>query len=114
VISVDGLVTDLSATPENDPCTGPPPPACPASPIPATTARASAFTSWSSSPSAGRIPILAPAPVLRSLRCLGERGFAELTQRWRILQHVTASPSKISDVARARLVVMHFENGHIK
>ncbi len=28
----------------------------------------------------------------RSLRCLGERGFALLTQRWRTLQHVTASP----------------------
>jgi hypothetical protein len=33
--------------------------------------------------------------ILRSLRCLGERGFALLTGRWRTLQHVTASPSKI-------------------
>jgi hypothetical protein len=32
----------------------------------------------------------------RSLRCLGERAFALLTQRWRILQHITASPSKIT------------------
>ena len=30
----------------------------------------------------------------RSLRCLGERGFALLTGRWRTLQHITASPSK--------------------
>ena len=31
---------------------------------------------------------------LRSARCLGERGFALLTQRWRTLQHVTASPAE--------------------
>jgi hypothetical protein len=37
----------------------------------------------------------------RSLRCLGERGFALLTQRWRTLQHVTASPSKMGDIVRA-------------
>ena len=30
--------------------------------------------------------------LLRSVRCLGERGFALLTQRWKTLQHVTASP----------------------
>jgi hypothetical protein len=35
----------------------------------------------------------------RSLRCLGERGFALLTQRWRTLQHITASPSRIGDIA---------------
>ena len=33
--------------------------------------------------------------LLRSVRCLGERGFALLTQRWRTLQHVTASLGKI-------------------
>jgi DDE superfamily endonuclease len=32
--------------------------------------------------------------VLRSLRCLGERGFALLTGRWRTLQHITASPAR--------------------
>ena len=32
--------------------------------------------------------------VLRSLRRLGERGFALLTQRWRTLQHITASPGR--------------------
>jgi DDE superfamily endonuclease len=51
--------------------------------------------------------------VLRSLRCLGERGFALLTQRWRTLQHITASPGKISDIARAALVLTHFEHGYI-
>src|SRR5580692_10482832 len=33
--------------------------------------------------------------LLRSVRCLGERGFALLTQRWKTLQHVTASPRRI-------------------
>ena len=51
--------------------------------------------------------------LLRSLRCLGERGFALLTTgRWRTLQHITASPSKISDIARAALVLTHFEYGY--
>ena len=49
----------------------------------------------------------------RSLRCLGERGFALLTSRWRTLQHITASPSKIGDIARAALVLTHFEHGYI-
>ena len=49
----------------------------------------------------------------RSLRCLGERGFALLTQRWRTLQHVTASPSKITGIAQAALVLTHFEHGYI-
>jgi hypothetical protein len=49
----------------------------------------------------------------RSLRCLGERGFALLTGRWRALQHPTVSPSKIGDIARAALVLTHFEHGYI-
>ena len=49
----------------------------------------------------------------RSLRCLGERGFALLTGRWRTLQHISASPSKITDIARAALVLTHFEHGYI-
>jgi hypothetical protein len=49
----------------------------------------------------------------RSLRCLGERGFALLTGRWRTLQHITASPSKIGDIGRAALVLTHFEHGYI-
>jgi len=32
--------------------------------------------------------------LLRSLRCLGERGFALLTGRWRTLQYITASPAE--------------------
>jgi hypothetical protein len=51
--------------------------------------------------------------LLRSLRCLGERGFALLTGRWRTLQHITASPSKIGAIARAALVLTHFEHGYI-
>lgn len=51
--------------------------------------------------------------LLRSMRCLGERGFALLTQRWRVLQHITASPTKISDIARAALVLTHFEHGYL-
>ncbi|MFI9841851.1 transposase family protein [Nonomuraea sp. NPDC051941] len=48
--------------------------------------------------------------LLRSLRCLGERGFALLKGRWRILQHITAGPSTIGDIARAALVLTHFEH----
>ncbi|GAB2484101.1 hypothetical protein [Nocardiopsis aegyptia] len=44
----------------------------------------------------------------RGVRCLGERGFALITQRRRLLQHITASPSKIQDIARAALVLTHF------
>ena len=35
-----------------------------------------------------------------------------LTQRWRTLQHITASPSRIGDIARAALVLTHFEHGY--
>ena len=51
--------------------------------------------------------------IQRSLRCLGERGFALLTGRWRTLQHITASPSKIGGIARAALVLTHFEHGYV-
>ena len=51
--------------------------------------------------------------IQRSLRCQGERGFALLTGRWRTLQHITASPGKIGDIARAALVLTHFEHGYI-
>ncbi|PRX61447.1 DDE superfamily endonuclease [Nonomuraea fuscirosea] len=51
--------------------------------------------------------------LLRALRCLGERGFALLKGRWRILQHITASPSAISDIARAALVLTHFEHNYL-
>jgi hypothetical protein len=48
--------------------------------------------------------------LLSSARCLGERGFALLSQRWKTLQHVTASPSEIGPVARASLVLTLFEH----
>jgi hypothetical protein len=48
--------------------------------------------------------------LLRSLRCLGERGFALLSQRWRALQRVILSPGKIGDIARAVLVLVEFEH----
>jgi len=51
--------------------------------------------------------------LLRSLRCLRERGFALLTQRWRTLQHVSLSPNRIGDIAKAALVLVHFEHGMI-
>ncbi|MEV4362734.1 transposase family protein [Nonomuraea sp. NPDC049625] len=51
--------------------------------------------------------------LLRALRCLGERGFALLKGRWRTLQHITVSPSRIGDIARAALVLTHFEHDHL-
>jgi len=52
--------------------------------------------------------------LIRSVRCLGERGFALLTQRWKTLQHVTASPGRIGLIARAALVLVLFEHKMIK
>lgn len=49
----------------------------------------------------------------RGLRSLGERGFALLTQRWRLLQHVKAAPSRIGDIAKAALVLTHIEHGRM-
>lgn len=51
--------------------------------------------------------------LLRGLRCLGERGFALLKTRWRTLQHITVSPSKIGDIARAALVLTHYEHDYL-
>jgi DDE superfamily endonuclease len=51
--------------------------------------------------------------LLRSLRCLGERGFALLIGRWRVLQHVTACPQRIGDIAKAALVLTHFEHRYL-
>jgi hypothetical protein len=48
--------------------------------------------------------------LLTSSRCMGERGFALLSQRWQTLQHVTASPGKIGLIARAVLVLVLFEH----
>jgi hypothetical protein len=51
--------------------------------------------------------------LLRAMRALGERGFALLVDRWRVLQHVTASPSRIGQFAKAALVLTHFEHGYL-
>jgi hypothetical protein len=52
--------------------------------------------------------------LLRDLRCRGERGFALLTQRWATLQHVTASPGRITEITRAALVLTQFEHKYIR
>ncbi|WP_433414434.1 transposase family protein [Microtetraspora malaysiensis] len=49
----------------------------------------------------------------RALRSLGERGFALLTERWTALKHTTLSPSRIGDLVRAALVLVHFEHRRI-
>jgi hypothetical protein len=51
--------------------------------------------------------------LLRGLRCLGERGFAMLTGRWRALRHFTTSPRKIGAIVKAALVLPHFEHGRL-
>jgi hypothetical protein len=48
--------------------------------------------------------------LIRATRCKGERGFALLTQRWKTLQHVTASPSKITQITKAALILVLFEH----
>ncbi|HEX3778625.1 MAG TPA: transposase family protein [Pseudonocardiaceae bacterium] len=52
--------------------------------------------------------------LLRGLRCLGERGFAVLTGRWRSLRHITASPRRIGNIVKAALTLTHFEHRMIK
>ena len=51
--------------------------------------------------------------LLRGLHCLGQRGFALLTGRWRALRHLTTSPRKIGDIVKAALVLTHFEHGRL-
>jgi DDE superfamily endonuclease len=48
--------------------------------------------------------------LLRAIRALGERGFALLAQRWKTLQHITMSPSRIGELARAALTLVQFEH----
>lgn len=43
--------------------------------------------------------------LITGIRALGERTAAELKERWRALKHVTLSPSRIGDIARAALVL---------
>ena len=51
--------------------------------------------------------------LLRSLRAPGERGFALLVGRWRVLQHITACPQKIGQFTKAALVLTHFEHRYL-
>jgi hypothetical protein len=51
--------------------------------------------------------------LLSSARCLGERGFALLSQRWKTLQNVTASPGEIGHIARAAHVLVLFEHRRV-
>lgn len=51
--------------------------------------------------------------LLRALRCLSERGFALLKGRWRTLQRVALSPSRIGGIARSALVLTHFEHNRL-
>jgi hypothetical protein len=48
--------------------------------------------------------------LLRTLRCLGERGFALLVTRWKTLQRVTISQRRITGLACAALVLTQFEH----
>ncbi|MFE6158609.1 transposase family protein [Streptomyces sp. NPDC056486] len=43
--------------------------------------------------------------LLRGLRAIGERAAADLKQRWRALQYVTLSPSRVGIIAQAALVL---------
>jgi hypothetical protein len=52
--------------------------------------------------------------LLRSTRCLGERGFALLTGRWRALQRVTVGPRRIGELAKAALVLTRIENVQLR
>ena len=51
--------------------------------------------------------------LLRGMRAPGERGFALLKMRWRVLQRITACPYKITDIGKAALVLTHFEHKYI-
>ncbi|HET6352891.1 transposase family protein [Streptomyces sp.] len=47
--------------------------------------------------------------LLRSLRGLGERGFALLIGRWHALRHTAASPRSVGHIVGAALVLTQFE-----
>jgi hypothetical protein len=50
----------------------------------------------------------------RATRCRGERGFALLAGRWRALQRITVSPSRIGELAQAALVLTRIENVELR
>lgn len=43
----------------------------------------------------------------------GRQRILLLVGRWRVLRHITASPSRIGDIAKAALVLTHFEHGYL-
>lgn len=45
----------------------------------------------------------------RALRSLGECGFALLAARWTAFQHTALSQSRLGDLVRAALVLVHSE-----
>ncbi len=97
-------------------CTPQPRQACRPTPTAATTARGFGIHTPIKQPDGNQT--LSPDNrtynrLLRALRCLGERGFALVKGRWRILQHITLSPSAIGDIARAALVLTHFERNYL-
>lgn len=48
--------------------------------------------------------------LLRSMRALGELGFAILTGSWRALHRLTANPRKIGKIVQAALTLTHYEH----
>jgi hypothetical protein len=52
--------------------------------------------------------------LLRATRCRGERGFALLTSRWRVLQRITVSPRRIGQIVQAALVLTTIENVQLR
>lgn len=87
-------------------CTRQPPAASPSWPTRATLARASASASRTADPKASPKGPYTPTTMfnvlVRHVRALGERAAAELKQRWRSLQHVTLSPSRIGEHSPSR------------
>ena len=57
---------------------------------------------------------LAYNALQRGLRALGERGFALLTGRWRALQRITASPSRIGDITAAARMLTEYEQRDLR
>ena len=48
--------------------------------------------------------------LLRSRRYQGERGFALMSQRWRVLQPVVVSPTTIGNITKSVLVLTQLEH----
>jgi len=57
---------------------------------------------------------LAYNALQRGQRALAERGFALLTGRWRALQRITASPSRIGDIVAAARMLTQFEQRDLR